>query len=218
MAWEHFQKPKVYVCIPHTGEVTMEWAYRTLVPLCIQVPWCDKELRMSRGIPVNLSREEMVKGVLEDPEATHVLFVDSDSVCENPTDPNEALRILLSLNEPIVSGLYRAKQRTGFNNAMWVEGVDAEGNQGLIPIREWTGNWLQVDAIGLGFALIKREVFERVARPWFPWELGGRSEDFEFCRKVIQAGFKVNVFTDVRVSHIGLLKVMTDGSVKTLSV
>jgi hypothetical protein len=196
----------------------MEWAYRMLLPLVSQVQWADKELRMSRGIPVNLSREEMVRSVLEDPKATHILWVDSDSVCESPADPNTCLQTLLSLNEPIVSGLYRAKQKTGFNYAMWVETVDSEGKEGLTPILNWTGNWLQVDAIGLGFCLVKREVYERIPRPWFPWELGGRSEDFEFCRKAIKAGYKINVFTDVRISHIGLLKVKTDGSITTLDI
>lgn len=94
------------------------------------------------------------------------LLHNSDNVCEEPTDPNQAIRTLLSLNAPCASGLYRAKQQGGFNYAMWLRNPNGAG---YIPIKEWTGNWIPCHVIGFGFVLLKRECFERVPYPWFEW-------------------------------------------------
>ena len=145
---------------------------------------------------------------------THVLLLDSDNVVETPADPNEALRYLLERNEAIVSGLYRAKKQEGFPYCMWKEHPTDENL--MIAIESFTGNWIQPDLIGIGFCLIKREVFEKVPKPWFKWDEPTPSEDFYFIKKARKAGYVVNVFTEVRVAHIGTLVVETEGNVRTL--
>ena len=214
------RKPKISIGIPYETRITVMWAMKTLGPLLfIPVPFCDKFPQMCRGFPLPLKRDKIVEMTLADPTMTHLLFVDTDSVCEKPSDPNQALQTLLQINEPIVSALYRAKQATGFNPAMWVEAVEpGTGKKGYTPIQQWTGNWIQADTIGMGFCLIKREVFEKIPPPWFPWERLEPSEDFSFCVKAKAAGYKINVFTDVQVSHIGDLIVHPDGHITTLEV
>lgn len=87
------------------------------------------------------------------------------------------------------------------------------------PIQSWEGNWITVDVTGLGCALIRAEVFKAVKEPWFHWEEPEAvSEDFAFYEKCREAGFEVKVFTDVRLSHLGELKVLSDGSVTTRDV
>jgi GT2 family glycosyltransferase len=159
----------------------------------------------------------LAKMALDDPKTTHILWLDTDSICEEPSDPNEALRRLLWCNVPVVSGLYRAKKKGGvYPYAMWLKSKTQEGYE---AITGWTGNWLKVDAIGLGFCLMRREVFEKVPPPWFVWKSSdGPSEDFAFCEKLIENGYEIKVFTDVKLSHAGMMKVKTDGSVSTLDV
>jgi hypothetical protein len=115
---------------------------------------------------------------------------------------------------PIVSGLYRARQRQGFNYAAW-----KKVKEGYVPIESWTGNFITVDVVGLGMCLCKREVFEKVPYPWFQWIEESPSEDFFFLEKAAKFGFKTFVFTEVRGSHIsGMLKVKSNGTVVTLDV
>jgi hypothetical protein len=209
-------KPRIVIGIPHMETTTFQYAMRMLVPLFgVQVDWCDKTQQMARGIPQNLARDQIVEGALLDPLVTHILWVDSDNVCVTPNNPNDALKILLQCNQPIVSGLYRAKQKEGFNYAAWIDvhKVDQsypKDKKGYVPIQSYTGNFFPVDVIGMGFSLVKREVYEKIQKPWHPWTSPSPSEDFNFCEKAKEAGFLTYIMADVRLSHIGTLNVYPD--------
>jgi hypothetical protein len=69
---------------------------------------------------------------------------------------------------------------------------------------------VRVGAVAGGGMLIRRHVFEKIADPW--WEVhtvyptDGRkptqsSEDFDFCKKVTDAGFEIWCDLDIRVPH-----------------
>ena len=210
--------PRISICFPYTIDVTMQWAMQSLGPLCfVPIPWCEKLPRMCRGLPLNVARDEIVKLSLADPKVTHLLWVDTDNIAESPKDINESLRALYQCNVPIVSGLYRAKQKEGFTYAAWMD-AKLPDKIAYIPIQNWTGNFIEVDTIGFGFCLIKREVFEKIPPPWFPWNTPSPSEDFNFCRTAKAHGYKINVLTDVKIGHIGQLYIDVDGKVKTLEL
>ncbi len=219
MAWERETTsipagiPKVAICIPHTGSATLEWMTTTYGPLrFVPVDWCVKNVFLAKGRPLAVDRNSLVENALNW-GCTHVLLNDTDNVVEAPADPNVALKLLLDQNAPIVSGLYRAKKTDGFPYCMWMDGP-TEGT--MTGIESWTGNWIQPDLIGIGFCLIKREVFENVPKPWFKWDDPTPSEDFYFLRKARKAGYVVNVFTAVRSTHIGVMAVDTEGEIRTL--
>ena len=212
---------RVAIGIPYTTGFTALFAMKTFGPLLFTpVPFCDKTPKMCRGVPLNVARDQIVTMALEDPKCTHILWVDTDMVCENPPDPNAALQVLLNINAPIAGALYRAKQETGFNYAAWKMTSDqTTGKLGFVPIQSFTGNWIEVDVTGLGFCLVKREVYEKVPRPWHPWNTPGPSEDFAFFMAARNQGYKVMIMTDVKLSHIGDLQVhCADGKVTTLEV
>lgn len=212
--------PVVCVLVPHFGKISMEFVQSTYAPLMWMAhPNMVKTSRIARGI-LNLDtlRNDMVKSALDDKAITHFLWVDSDCIIEEPKDANDALFKLLSCNVPIVSGLYRAKKSKGiYPYAMWAKHPTAE--YGYIDIPQWTGNFISVDAIGLGFCLCKREVFEKIPPPWFVWDKVVPSEDFAWCEKVRKAGYEIKVYTDVKLSHEGAMKVLCkDGAVHVLDV
>lgn len=210
--------PHVCVCVPHWGEVSLEWVQSTYGPLSF-LARADfaKSQKIARGV-LNLDTERnlIAKMALEDKTVTHLLWLDTDVICESPTDPNQALSMLLQCNVPVVSGLYRAKKSKGeYPYAMWMKNP---GGIGYLGLQSWTGNFIKVDAIGFGFVLVRREVFEKVPEPWFVWDKQYPSEDFDFCEKINRHGFEIKVFTDVKLSHVGLMKVRTDGAVHVLDV
>jgi hypothetical protein len=215
----NFNKPVIAIGITHTENVTMQWAYKMMGPLLfVGVPWCDKIAKMARGVPQSVARDQIVQLALDDPKITHILWVDTDNCCESPADPNQALEVLYKLNVPIVSGLYRAKQREGFHYAAWVDAKLPDNKVGFTPIQSYTGNFFPVDTIGMGFCLVKREVYEKMPSPWYPWPTVAPSEDFNFCINARKAGYQINLFTDVKLSHIGQLDVKPDGNIKVLEV
>ena len=219
MAWEHepvkiTEKPKIALLLPHRESLPAEFVESIWGPLRqVPVAWCDKIPRMCRTPSLPVARNILAQQAL-DAEATHLLWVDSDGVMETPPDPNEALRLLYQCNAPIAACLYRCKQKIGFNYAAWMKTPG-----GYTPIESWTGNWFPVDVTGLHFVLIKREVFEAVKKPWFHWEEDeAPSEDFYFFERAKEAGYQVRIFSEVRLSHLGELKVLSDGKVTTRDV
>lgn len=65
---------------------------------------------------------------------------------------------------------------------------------------------VEVDGVGAGCLLIHRKVFDKVAKPWFLFEynedgLVALGEDFYFCQKAQEAGFKVWVDRRMTCSH-----------------
>jgi hypothetical protein len=224
------QKPKIAIGLPYNGKVDMEFVERTYGPLrFFPLDWCIKSLFLSKVPSISVARDTLVKSALS-ANCDYILFLDSDHVVEK-IDPNAALGQLYSVinKDPnskdgkIVSALYRAKQSTGFNWAAWirydptkhgiVQGLE-DKKKGYISILEWTGNYLEIDVIGLGFCLVDMKVFREVPGPWFNWnEQGEISEDFYFCELAKKYGFNTKVFTDVRLSHLGNLKVKSDGSI-----
>ncbi len=209
-------RPKIHIGIPHESRFYAEWTFKMFVPLHISVDWCDNAFPMMRGLPQNLARDEIVKAALADKDVTHILWVDSDNVCVNPPNPNDAMRMLFTCNQPVVSGLYRAKQKEGFNYAAWVDAKQKES--GFYPVQNFDGNWIQVDAVGFGFILIAREVYETCPPPWHVWDKPKPSEDFSACALFRKYGYKINVFTDVKLRHLGELGVNPDGSVSVPEV
>lgn len=219
MAWELLPpkasaKPKIALCLSHTGTLPSEFAEKMWGPLrWVPLGWCDKLPFMCKTPSLPLARNTLAQQAL-DAGATHLLWVDSDAVIESPLDANQALKMLYDCNVPIVACLYRAKQKIGFNYAAWKKQGD-----GYTPIQSWTGNWFPVDVTGLHFCLIKREVFEKVPKPYFHWEEDNAvSEDFYFFEKAKEADYEVWIFSEVRFSHLGDLKVLSNGRVTTRDV
>lgn len=211
--------PLVCICVPHFGSVSLEWVNTTYGPLYF-IPRSDyaKTFRLAKGLlNLDTERNDLVKQVLEDKAVTHILFLDSDVIMESPADVNQAVANLLQINVPVVSGLYRAKKLKGnYPYAMWAKNPGAE--YGYVDIPKWTGNFINADAIGFGFVLLKREVFEKIPYPWFVWDKVSPSEDFDFCEKLIKHGYEIKVFTEVKLSHGMTGKVRIDGAVHVLDV
>ena len=229
MAWnetnETSYKPinNVCVCVPHFGAVQLEWVESTYGPLrFIPQPDFVKTNRLSRGIQnLDTERNFLVRAALDDKTVSHILFLDTDCIAEG--DPNQYLRNLLSINIPIISGLYRARKSKGdYPYCMFMKNPQTktgkwEWSDGFVAIQSWTGNFIEADVVGFGFILLKREVFEKIPYPWFVWD-SEPSEDFRFLIKASEFGFKTKVFTECKLSHIGTLKVRSDSAIHALDV
>lgn len=212
-------KPTIAICIPYKGSWEPEWIENIYTKIRhVPVDWCNKLTFLCKVPSLPVARDILVTEALK-ANADYILFLDDDHVLEQPADPNQALKTLYDcINKDdtkdgkMVSALYRAKQKQGFNYAMWMKYQD----KGFIPIKEWTGNWLTVDVAGMGFCLIDLKIFKEVKKPYFYWETADDiSEDFYFFMKAKECGYNLHVMTDVKLSHIGKLKVKIDGTITT---
>lgn len=217
----------ISICVPYNGDWSPEWIENIYVKLkYIPVNWARKLTLFCKVPSLPVARDILITEALK-ANSDYILFLDTDHVLENPTDSNEALKILYQcINKDkdsshldyksgkIVSGLYRAKQKIGFNYAMWLRHYEDNKLKGYLPIKDWNGNWLNVNVTGMGFCLIDANIFKEIPKPWFHWEIAEDiSEDFYFFEKAKQYGYDTHVFTDVKLSHIGKLKVKVDGTI-----
>ena len=216
-AWG-YKKPRIAIAVPYLGSFHTEWVESTYGALRhIPLDWCDKIPILSKAPSLPVARDMLVKQALEI-GADYLFFLDSDLIFENPKDPNIGLRTLYQVmsdnsDSKIVSGLYRARKKDGFTYAMWAQ-APGDSPKGYVPISEWTGNWIEVRVTGLGCCLIDMNVFKTIPKPWFSWEQKDDiSEDFYFMEKARKYGYATRVFTDVKMSHIGVMKVLSNGSI-----
>jgi len=182
------------ISIPSIGTVTIDWAleFRGLaLPAGTQV-------KSWRGLPIDVARNRLVKDARE-MNARHICFLDSDQYPERPT----AIQELLSLQLPIVSGLYWSKKMAP---AMWMPTPGGQTFQAITQFPE--SGLIEVGVVGAGCLLIDMRVFDKIPPPWFVWgiddpavQAGKFSEDFTFCIAARRAGFKIHVYTGIRFFH-----------------
>lgn len=131
-------------------------------------------------------------------DATHILFIDDDMAYA----PN-SLKELLKHDKDIVTALYLMRSYPHFPVA-FDEAYDngkckfmflTPGTTGLVPIVN----------CGLGFVLIKIEVFKKLETPWITLgeiEKDGWCDDVAFFNRARKAGFQLYMDTDLRCGHM----------------
>ena len=202
--WEVAAANRVLVAILHTDLVSIAWAFglRNLV-----IPGHVVGLA---GMPYDMARNMACMRALE-MGVEAVVMLDSDVIA-----PQDTILRLLAHNLPIVSGLYCRRSPPAAVPVMQK------------PVGHWVvdfkpGSMVEVDVVGSGCLLIRREVLERLppqrdGHHWFDWRVDCQhlwdqekkqglppvSEDFAFCLWAKQHGFPVWVDTSVVCRHVGL--------------
>ncbi|HET6455522.1 MAG TPA: hypothetical protein VFI02_14045 [Armatimonadota bacterium] len=173
--------------------LSLENMIQSTAPHGIEIGWS----RMS-GPLLPQMRDEMSILALEK-KYTHLLFIDADMMF-----PPHGLVRLLNREVDIVSGMY-------FKKTPPYTPLAARCNDKGQPqlIQEWEDDVLldDIDRVGAGFLLIKTEVFEKMQRPRFmcyfdKWEEINH-EDWYFCKKARQLGFKIHLDTGLQLGHVG---------------
>ncbi|CAK0764356.1 hypothetical protein CCP3SC15_300017 [Gammaproteobacteria bacterium] len=162
-------------------------------------------IHKGRNSLINLGQKNRLEQI--PPETfTHYLFIDSDV---HGFEYGQIDR-LLNYNLPIVSGAYLERK----NQECFCAGrfPKPPKDQGEFTPATSTG-LKNVDWVGAGFLLIKREIFERLKYPWFRFGevyytddtkrrcILEEPEDLTFCRKARAAGYSIYLDCDCRIEH-----------------
>lgn len=139
-----------------------------------------------------------------DPPISHVFMTECDMIL-----PHDTITKLLEVNQPIVSGVYFLRNGNG-QPCLYVKGFVSKEN----PYAHQPVSIFPEDApfpldpkghggcVGLGCVLIRREVFEAIAFPWFDLKEGTYGSDMYFWTKVRDHGFDVWVHPGVACGQI----------------
>jgi len=215
--------------MPHSWEIVQQQASSVLIaivapPVGVSVDWALSFSNMQKppifdiirltGLPWDVARTQAAVQCLNG-GYQWLFFVDSDVLCPADTIPR-----LISHRLPIVSGLYhqRFPTWTGITGdylpCMFNEAAGADGKLVKQAIADYKpGSMVEAAYVPGGCLLVHRTVFERMTQSgikrFFEWTLqvdseppgAGRSEDFEFCFKARQLGFKCLVDTSIIATH-----------------
>ena len=209
------QRPHVLICTPcHSGKVDLNYHISmTYATNYLLQQGINFTLDFNIGMNIDWARSQMATRFLENPEYTHLLFVDDDMAFA----ADLPFRLLCE-NLDVVAVPYRRKQRAVKFNIR--HGVRVE----TIPGRPYLAG---VDSIATGMMMIQKQVIEKLAdkvpeflytdrgdkgRLFFRHQLvddemvGGVSymgEDYYFCKLVRDNGMKVWAYVDEPIAHIG---------------
>lgn len=197
---------KVALGIVHDSMVDAIWVGCLLRLRAERTDLIDQTI-MVEGSPgsFDVGRNKVADFFLQRTEATHLLTLDTDMVF-NPGH----LDALVERDVSIASGAYFVNDkppRPCFSRR--------DENGYFRAVKDWDeGELIEVDALGHGFCLIRRDVFTDIGEPdpfdrggpWYRQDAVGASQqilepDYAFCQRAQQAGHKVYVDTNVFVGH-----------------
>jgi hypothetical protein len=164
------------------------------------------------GPYLDMGRNKMVDTFRTDERYAHcdrLLFIDSDI----GFDP-ALIQMLVDDDLPIVSGVYHSLFEQGIRPVVYEWTKNEDDLRVMTPINAWNrpagDNLVPVDAVGAGFLMIHRNVFEKFLEvytaptAWFANDILDRvelGEDLGFCYRAQQLGIPVIVDRRVQVSH-----------------
>ncbi len=176
----------------HTIDVRTA-AYCSSEAMCPGVKWGYVASREP-----GVGRSSFAYYALEDPNVTHLYFIDSDVV-----PPEGTLQKLLEYDLPIVAGIYPMDA----NGPVWSFKTDDWWRSATIPLPD---TLTKTTAIGGSTLLVKREVIEKLERPCFKiiyraideegkcYDYG---EDEYFSKIAIEAGYDIVVDPTIICKH-----------------
>lgn len=144
------------------------------------------------------SRNFIVKEALE-AGCDEILFIDIDQGF-----PSDMVARLRSHKKDIVSGIMPGRKWPHFYEMYKLLEEDGKLTYMPYPIIE---SLQEVDGVGFGCVLVQSSVFEKMESPWFVdlWDKlhinRTFGNDFYFCKRAQDAGFKIHVDTTCECEH-----------------
>jgi len=200
-------KPKVLIGLPTMGSIHTLLAIRIMAWLmeAQQKGNINVSIYPTMGVsPVDNARNEIVDELLRG-DCTHLLFVDSDTI-----PPQNALEKMLLADKPIVTALtpiieYDDKRKNSDSNGYYKKWNVVNWQDKFIE--PYLG-LIKIKGCGSSCILIKREVFEKMPKPWYRFlyqddtgKVIFMGEDTHFIAKALGMGIEAWADTSIICGH-----------------
>ena len=203
---------KLFIGIPaYDGKISIKLAYTIaqLMPKAMSLGVSVQLGHVSGCSIITMARNMLVDQFLKS-DCTELLFIDSDVLAQ----ADDILRLMAqSGDKDITAGSYprRSRDKKFFMDLYFDENNDLE----------FDGAMMRINRVGTGFMLIQRHVIEAIAEKSekylgqdgignvanvFDFKLmDGKfvGEDYSFCDKAREEGFKVWLDVEISLPHVG---------------
>src|SRR2546427_7576184 len=133
------------------------------------------------------AENKLVEDFISIPDATHLFLTEMDMIL-----PKETILTLLEVDKPVVSGIYFLPNGNGQPCLYQKTVTPADNPYPHTPVSIFpTDAPFRVDCPGLGCVLIKREVFGKIAMPYFDLKEYKYGSDMYFYTNAKTAGIEV---------------------------
>jgi len=191
----------IYIAILNQGEIAAELSQ--LLNVLITSTDFYLFVDYSAEKPISYNRNCIVKRFLERKQYDYLMMIDSDIV-----PPANILDLILYDKDIISPVCFAYTKKSLFPLVLKQQRKKAPGSKykAYESIRpdKWKG-LLEVDAVGTGAIIIKREVLEKIPYPFRnEYDKTGEKQiglDINFCFRVKKLGFKIFCHTDYISSH-----------------
>lgn len=190
---------KILIAIPAYGK--LDFAFVQSLLALNKVGTCG--ILMIANTLISEARNDFVNKALEN-DYDYVFFMDSDM-----TFPMDALETLLEDDVDIVSGLY-FKRVPPYSPIMYKK-YKLLDNGGVLDWEDYSDGYpenqlFECGCVGGGCLLIKTSVFKDLIEHGYnhPFNhIASIGEDFSFCIRAAQCGYKIYCDSRVKCGHIG---------------
>lgn len=211
---------KIGICIPVFNTIPDHF-FVNFIARIQELKGIDYKIYTLSAQPVDRARNQLVQMALDD-NMDYILFIDSDILFW--TGYIEELIKMAEKGAKVASGLYFQKRPPYVPMVMK---LNEDGTHSVI--KDIEDKYLmtdtlhhyftvEVDAVGLGFCIIKAEIFKQMPYPWFKFEwknsecvCGGMhglmynvGEDVYFCNQLNRLGIKITLNKQLICMHYGI--------------
>lgn len=165
------------------------------------------EMGITERMVVDWARNDLARrakgniSYITERQYTHILWLDNDH-----TFLPDMACWLAREDLDMVSALYY--QRTEPHHPVVYVKDETDDKYKHYPIIEVPEAMMEVDAVGFGALLMKRDIFDRVPEPWFTVDYRA-GEDIAFCVKAKEHGVKIYCDGRYTLGHIGVPPIIT---------
>jgi len=151
--------------------------------------------------PLEHARNQQVLRFLDSPYS-YMFILDSDCLPQDNT-----LEALTALDLPFVSAPHPFLNPDPNKKGSSVIVMDRKPDgSGYVQAKIWDKGLVECDATGCAGMLIHRDVFKKIDQPYFKFIYDSQGllingEDFDFCERIKEAGFKVYAYCDMVQTH-----------------
>jgi hypothetical protein len=188
---------KISICVPSGDMLHADFAFSLATMCSFTLLYADIKvvsLINKKGTLITQSRCELVKDA-KSTGADKMLFLDSDHVF-----PRDTLIRLAKPQKDIIACVCTTKRPPLRSNCVGADGKWVAGKRTGLE---------QVQRVGTAIMLIDLKVFDNMEKPYFNFiydqTYGWMGEDFYFCKKATEKGYKIFVDHDLsnETEHIG---------------
>lgn len=197
---EHDDRPGVTIAIPTMGTIRTELFNHMLNLIANESRYAITILTTAGKSFHDYARNTLVEEFLTKTKDEWLVFIDDDII-----PPNNFLD-MLQHNEPVVGAVAYTYVNGNLQATIYkhISGKQYEPDRDTIAF----SGLKEVDATGAACLAIKREVLEKMKKPYFKFEFdpetGVRTfgEDFYFCAEAKKLGYKIYVDTSIVTDHM----------------